>query len=191
VRCFVAVDLSPDVRVAVARAQATLRALLPRADVRWVEPAAFHLTLKFLGQVDDARLPAISAAVAAAVAGVETLPLAAGGVGGFPSLTRPRVLWAGVTAGVPVLRALAGALDRALEPLGFPPEARPFRGHLTIGRVRSPRGLATLAQAVASAEAHDLGTWAAREVVLYESRLRPSGAVYVPLARHPLGGGRT
>ena len=189
-RCFIAIDLSAGVRDALARLLASLRDAAPRADVRWVDAAQLHLTLKFLGGVPDDRVPAISRALAEAVAGVGAVALSAGGVGAFPSLRRPRVLWAGTTGGAAELAALAATVDRVAVAHGFPPEARPFRGHLTLGRVRSDRGGAALAKALAAAGAPDLGAWTASEVVLYESRLRPTGALYVPISRHALRGAR-
>jgi 2'-5' RNA ligase len=116
--------------------------------------------------------------------------VAAGGLGGFPSLGRPRVLWVGIARGVAEIAALAAAVDRATAGLGFPPESRPFRGHLTVARVRSPRGLPALVEAVRAAGAPDFGAWTVSEVVLYESRLRPTGAVHVPVSRHALRGPR-
>jgi 2'-5' RNA ligase len=189
VRCFVAIDLAPDVRAAVARTQAALRAAAPRADVRWADATQFHLTLKFLGAVPDARVAAVSQAVDEAAA-VGPIAVAAGGLGGFPSLGRPRVLWVGIARGVAEIAALAAAVDRATAGLGFPPESRPFRGHLTVARVRSPRGLPALVEAVRAAGAPDFGAWTVSEVVLYESRLRPTGAVHVPVSRHALRGPR-
>jgi 2'-5' RNA ligase len=189
-RCFAAIDLSSDVRDAVARAQGKLRAAAPRADVRWADPAQFHLTLKFLGTVPDERVPAVSAGLDAVAGRAGPIAVVAGGLGGFPSLRSARVLWAGITTGVPELAALAVAVDGAMSDLGFPPESRPFRGHLTIGRVRSPRGGPALIDAVAGASAAEFGSWTAEEVVLYESRLRPTGAIYVPVSHHPLRGDR-
>ena len=186
-RCFVAVDPSPEVRTAIARAQAALRAAASAADVRWTDASAFHLTLKFLGAVADERVPAVAAALARAVAGAPPLVVAAGGLGAFPSHARARVLWAGITAGADALAALAAAVDRSLVPLGMPPEARPFHAHVTIGRVRSPRGGRTLAEALGATGAEPFGSWRADEVVLYQSRLRPTGAEYVRVAGHALG----
>ena len=74
----------------------------------------------------------------------------------------------------------------ALAPLGFPPESRPFRGHVTIARVRSPRGIGRIAAAIRAGGDVDFGRWTATDVVLFQSRLRPSGAVYEPLARFAL-----
>jgi 2'-5' RNA ligase len=109
--------------------------------------------------------------------------LRAAGFGCFPSGTRPRVVWADVVAGVAPLAALAADVQQALVPLGYVPEARPFRAHLTLGRVRSPRGVRALVDAVAAAGAPDFGAWTAGEVVLYRSHLHPKGARYEPLAR--------
>jgi len=190
VRCFVAVDLSAEVRAAVAAVQARVHAAAPRADVRWLDPQTFHLTLKFLGNVPDARVPAVSAALEGVVSG-PTLALEAHGLGAFPSLRRPRVLWAGIAGGAPRLVALALNVDRALAALGFPPEERPFRAHLTIGRVRSPRDAGALAKAVEAEATTALGAWTVGEVILYQSRLKPTGAVHEKVSRHRLRGAAT
>jgi RNA 2',3'-cyclic 3'-phosphodiesterase len=187
VRCFVAVDVAPEVRAAIVRAQTALRAAAPHADVRWTAPAAFHVTLKFLGAVADGRVPAVIAAVGPAIAGAEPLALAAGGLGAFPSRARARVVWAGIAVGGESVAALASAIDTALAPLGFPVEARPFHAHLTIGRVRSPRGARELAAALEDRARDSFGAWTAAEVVLYESRLRPTGAEYTRVADWRLG----
>ena len=185
-RCFVAIELPDDVRAALARSQASLRQRAPRADLRWVDAAGLHVTLKFLGEVAEDRLSALTDALRAAVASPAALALAVAGLGGFPSLGRPRVLWAGIPTGVAELGRLAAALERALAPLGFPPESRPFRGHVTIARVRSPRGIGRIAAAIRAGGDVDFGRWTATDVVLFQSRLRPSGAVYEPLARFAL-----
>jgi len=186
VRCFVAIDLPDDVRAALARTQASLGQRGPRADLRWVDPAGLHVTLKFLGEVAEDRLSAVTDAVGAAVAPHAAIALAVAGLGGFPSLGRPRVLWAGMPAGVAELARLAAGVDTSLAPLGFPAESRPFRGHVTIARVRSPRGIGKITAAIRTDADADFGRWTATGVVLFRSRLRPSGAVYEPLATFPL-----
>lgn len=187
-RCFVAIDIPDDVRTALARIQASLRERAPRADLRWVDPAGLHVTLKFLGEVPEAGLSPVAGAVRATVAAHAAIPLGLAGLGGFPSVAQARVFWAGIPAGVAELGRLAAALERALAPLGFPPESRPFRGHVTIARVRSPRGVGRIAAAIQRDPDVDFGRWTATEVVLYQSRLRPTGAVYEPLATFPLAG---
>jgi 2'-5' RNA ligase len=191
VRCFLAVDPSSEVRAALAGRLADLAAGARRADVRWVDAAALHLTIKFLGQVAVDGVEAIPAALAGALRDTPPLQLAAGGFGAFPSPRRARVVWAGITDGTAALARLAAQVDEALAPLGFPAEGRSFHGHLTLGRVRSPRGLGPLAREIERAEGLGFGAWTAREVVLYRSRLGRGGAVYEPLARLALGAGDT
>jgi len=188
VRCFIAIDVAPEVLAGILRVQGALRATAARADVRWAGREQLHLTIKFLGAVPDERVPDVSTALGTVTAAAAPIELAAGGVGGFPSVKSPRVLWVGITAGAPVLAELARAVDGAMTRLGFAPEVRSFRGHLTLGRVRSPRGGAALAKALGAAGAPVFGAWSVSEVVLYESRLRPTGAVYVPISHHALGG---
>ena len=187
IRCFVAVDLSDEVRAALDAVQARLKTRAPRADVRWVASAGMHPTLKFLGQVPEDRLPGIRDALAAAATAASAIPLACRGLGAFPGLTRPRVVWAGLQGGVAELGQLAVACERAVEPFGFLPEKRPFRGHVTLARVRSPRGFAPIARAIEAGGELDFGAWTATEVVLYRSHLRPTGSIYEPLERLPLG----
>jgi 2'-5' RNA ligase len=187
-RCFVAIELPDEVRAAVVGAQQALRAAAPRTDVRWAAPNQLHLTLKFLGAVADDRVPAVSAALDGVARDTAPVPLSAAGLGAFPNPRRARVLWSGIGTGTEALAALAAAIDRALAALGFPAETRPFSAHLTLGRVRTPRGAERLADAVAGAGASSYGSWTATELVLYESRLRPTGAVHTPVSRHPLRG---
>jgi 2'-5' RNA ligase len=185
-RCFVALDLPGGVRTALGGTQAPLRAAAPRADVRWVAPAGVHLTLKFLGEVTDERRDAVRAALEGVTRGAAPIELACAGLGVFPGPARPRVVWAGITGGLRDLGVLAVAVERILAPLGFPPERRPFRGHATLGRVRSPRSVAVLVRALEREARTEFGSWTASEIVLYRSHLRPTGSIYEPLVRLPL-----
>jgi 2'-5' RNA ligase len=190
-RCFVAIDLPPGVRAALAAEVGRLRARAPRADVRWTAVAAMHLTLAFLGEVAEERVPAIRDTLAGVTSSTPPSALACAGLGTFPGPARPRVVWAGIAEGLRELGLLAAAVARALEPLGFAPERRPFRGHVTLGRVRSTRGFAPLARALDAAGGARFGEWTASHVVLYRSHLRPRGSVYEPLAVLPLDGAVT
>lgn len=188
-RCFVALEVPPAVHTGLARTQRDLRAVAPGADVRWVDVAGIHLTLKFLGEVAPEQVPAVAVSLRAVAAATPPIALGAAGLGVFPTLTRPRVVWAGVPVGAAALVTLAGRIDAAMEPLGFAPEGRPFRGHLTLGRVRSPRGTAPLAARIAAGGQEAFGDWTAREVTLYRSHLRASGAVYEVIGGWPLEAG--
>ncbi|MFN8544192.1 MAG: RNA 2',3'-cyclic phosphodiesterase [Candidatus Binatia bacterium] len=186
-RCFVAIDLPDELRAAVAQAQRALRREAGPADVRWVDPGALHLTLAFLGAVGERQRAPIEAALRALAESHAPLALAAAGLGAFPSPRRARVVWVGIAGGAGALARLAVDVEAALAQLGFPPESRPFQGHVTLGRVRRPDGLSRLAAAIEAGAGTSFGAWTAREIVLYQSRLGPTGAVYVPLAHVPLG----
>ena len=186
-RCFIAVDLSDEVRSTLDSTQGRLRARAPKADLRWVDSAGMHLTLQFLGEVSDGLLADVRRALATAATSVSPLELACRGLGAFPGLARPRVVWAGIRGAVGDLSRLAAACQRACEPLGFVPEKRPFQGHVTLARVRSPRGFGPLARVIESAADDDFGAWTATEVVLYRSHLRRTGSIYEALDRVPIG----
>lgn len=186
-RCFVAVDLSDATRDAIAAAQARLRGAAPNADLSWVNPAKLHLTLKFLGEVEEPS--ELRPALADVAAAHRPFALEAGGLGGFPSGVRPRVLWIGLRSGLREIGLLAADVERACQQKGFPLDARPFRGHVTIARVRSQRGLGRVLRAVEGERETTFGAWTAREVVLYRSRLGGSaGSTYEPLGRAALRG---
>ncbi len=164
-----------------ARLAAEVERLRPLArDVAWVAPDNVHLTLKFLGGVDETRLPAIVAGLTAAAAGQRTFDLVLHGLGAFPTPARARVVWAGVAAGARALEALAARVEEALAPLGVPRETRPFAGHVTLGRARAPRTNPRLAAALDAARA--LGGQGVARVSLMRSDLSPRGARYRELA---------
>ena len=179
-RLFIAVDLAPEVAARAGRIAARLRDA--GIEAAWVHSTQLHLTLHFLGDaVDDANLHRICVAMDEAAATVPAFRIAFGGVGVFPDLRRPRVVWLGVRTGAAELGRLHDALAARLEPLGFPPEARGFRPHLTLARFRGGRGsAATSAAAIATAidacADVDAGETAIERVCLYESRLAPTGA---------------
>ena len=109
--------------------------------VRWVDQSGMHLTLKFLGETDEKRLEELGDALDGAVAGVRSMPVTVEGFGAFPNATHPSVIWAGVVTD-PALELLQHGVEKVFGPLGFPPEGRPFRPHVTLGRSRrdSPKG---------------------------------------------------
>ena len=182
-RLFVAVRIAPDVADRICRAQDELAPLLN--DIRWIKRESLHLTLKFLGRVDDGGIEDIQTAVQAAVAPLARFTVSCRGLGAFPDIKRPRVFWTGLEGGA--LTALAEATEAALEPLGFPREKREFKPHLTIGRWREgARGGDALRRVVDDWRSRDFGTFAVDEAVLFQSTLRRDGAVYTALKTFPL-----
>ncbi len=132
-RLFVAVNLPAETRRSAHEAIAPLREA--RLPVKWVDEDALHVTLKFLGEVDEARSGAIGQALSDAVRGVKSFDVGLGGLGAFPDAERPHVLWLGLERH-PALELLANDVERALAPLGFESELKPFQPHLTLGRAR-------------------------------------------------------
>lgn len=174
-RAFIAVDLAPEIKAVLRDLVRTLKAT--RADVRWVEPDGMHLTLKFLGEIDAARADRVREALGATARRHPAFPLRLEGTGAFPGDRAPRVFWAGVAAG-PELSALHEDLEAALAAEGFEPEAREFRPHLTLGRVKGPERLGDAAAALDGHRAEPFGAMTVRRIALFESRLAPGGASY-------------
>ena len=184
VRAFLAVEVSPPIRAALIELKRELQAT--DAAVRWVRDDALHATVKFLGSVPETALPAIEAAVRAVLGERPPLTATVRGLGAFPSATRPRVVWVGLDC--PPLADLAAAADQALVPLGFAPETRPFRAHITFGRVTGPAGRARLHNALQAHRDDAFGSCAIAELIGYRSDLRRGGAVYTKLWTVPFGG---
>lgn len=184
-RCFIAVDVPAAVREAAGRAQESLRAA--GADVKWTSPGSLHVTLKFLGGLEDAAVERAKARLAADVPSRGRLRLRFRGLGAFPERGRPRVIWAGCEGDLDGLAALARAAEEAGREAGVEPEARPFAPHLTLGRVKSPRNLEALEALLPRFRDADFGECPVQAVVLYKSTLRPQGAVYEAQAVFPLG----
>ena len=187
-RAFLAVDLPPSLREDALRRVSPLHEQLGPG-VRWVPEQNLHLTLKFLGEVDPDRIPRLLQGVAAKLAREESFRAGLGGLGAFPSPSRARVIWLDVIAGASRLARLARKLDAAAAKIGVPRERRPYRAHLTVGRLSAPAAVPILPAmaAMAVAETEEERIFSVEEVVLYESRLSSTGAQYVPLAHLPLG----
>lgn len=179
VRSFVAINLSDGLKAAVAQLIERLRAT--GADVKWVNAAGMHMTLKFLGAVADEKLPEVFRAAREATAGTGGFTLSLRGLGGFPSLSAPRVVWVGVHKGGRELAIIAERVEAAFERIGFVREQRAFSPHATLGRVRSPRGREKLAEEIRAGAGLDLGEMRVERAAVMESRLQPTGAVYRPL----------
>jgi len=183
IRSFVAIDVAPPVLKALQELRAELAG--HKADVRWVRPEGLHATLKFLGYVDAPRLEKVHAALEAAVHTHAALRVRVQGLGVFPTLRRPRVLWVGLEGDG--LAELAASVDAALAPLGFERERRGFTPHITLGRVNSLRGWPRIEEDFKAHLADDFGDSDVSAVTIYQSTLGRDGAVYSPLWTIPLG----
>jgi RNA 2',3'-cyclic 3'-phosphodiesterase len=183
-RLFFALEIGAAARARAAAIAIALRDQPGGHDVRWVREESLHVTLRFLGAVDEARVDVLEREVVAATRGVVPFAASLAGLVMFPSPRRPRVIALGrEPAGA--RGALAAQVERGVVAAGFAPEARPFRAHLTLGRVREQRRFALAADVTASVTAHG-DAWDVVETVLFRSDLAPSGARYTPLVRVPL-----
>jgi 2'-5' RNA ligase len=184
IRCFLAINFPSELKARLAELEADLKGV--RADVSWVKAENIHLTLKFLGEVGEERISSIQAAIREGFPEEGPLSLSLAGLGTFPNPRSPRVIWVGVEGEKERLLRLQERLERAMEKLGFPREARAFSPHITLGRVRSRQGCAELMGLVDRLQGCRLGDLEARTVELMRSQLHPTGAVYSILESFPL-----
>jgi 2'-5' RNA ligase len=183
IRAFIAVELPPGFRLALARLQDKLKSG-SRAPVKWVEPDSIHLTLKFLGNIDSALTGRITDAIREAARGIHPFRVEMGGLGVFPGPSRVRVVWVGLTGEVEKLAQLQKRIDADLAPLGFTPEARPFTPHLTLARVRdqaAPEQRQELGRLVTATHFEAPGSITVDAVHLMRSQLTPQGPIYTRL----------
>jgi 2'-5' RNA ligase len=187
VRIFAAINVSvPSVRKLAELGRKLRSQQSPALKVAWVPPANLHITLKFYGSLAVEQVEAVADAARQAARGQAPFEIATRGLGVFPEPARPRVLWVGVTDGLAPLAALHGRLEDASEDLGFERDSRPFRGHLTLGRVRT--GSEGIEAWLAEHAEVDCLASTVGEIVIYESRLHRTGAEYVSHYRAPLDG---
>jgi 2'-5' RNA ligase len=191
-RLFVAIDIEDSIRQGIARFLDGVQGFAP--DVRWVSPASFHITLKFIGEWKDERLGEMRDALRTIQASPTRVSFR--GYGFFPTTKSARVFWIGIEADE-YLGRLAASVERALVPLGVEQEKRAFSPHLTLARAGSgfsPRTKSQqssgvfrrLQEKLAAMPQPEFGTMTARAFFLYESKLSPKGAKYIKLASFPL-----
>ena len=180
VRCFVAVDVDePDLAGALGRVQAVLEGT--GADLKCVETGNIHLTMRFLGDIGEALLGELVGLVEGLSFGPFRMELR--GVGAFPNLRRPRVIWAGITRGADELTGIFNGLESGLAGMGFRPERRRFSPHITLARVRSGRNRERLVGEIMSHADDEFGDMEVKHVRLKKSVLTPRGPVYSTLAQ--------
>jgi 2'-5' RNA ligase len=175
IRAFVAIDLPEDVKNALGEVSRQLANQVPTGSVRWVKPERMHLTVRFLGDTAVSQLPQISSTLDDMAKQHPPFSLHLSHLGCFPNERRPRVIWVGLQGNTNALLSLKQDVDQALAPLGWEVEKRPFRAHLTLGRVKDARKLADVKWGV-DVEKLVVPVTA---VKLIESQLRPLGPLYI------------
>jgi len=179
IRSFIAIELPRAVLASLKTVQDEMKSKVFEA--KWVRPENIHLTLRFLGNIDAADTAKITAAMMNAVRDQKPFALVAKGVGVFPGIRRPKVVWVGLGRQSQALIALQGALDVNLANIGYPKEPRPFKGHLTLGRIKrapDPKTVAEMLQAHADFASDEFRV---DQIGLFKSELHRTGAVYSKL----------
>ncbi len=180
VRCFVALELPEDVKSFVGAVASQLRR---RIDAKWVSAQGMHLTLKFLGDVPASAIPSIAKALEQPLTVTGPIQLKVEGLGCFPNVKRPRVIWLGITDPQSALQPLVQKIEESLAPLGFPCETRSFKPHLTLARMRSARDLSKDLDVIMQRQIATGPFFSISSAVLFESVLKPQGAQYHPIKR--------
>ena len=186
IRAFLAIDPPEDILQAMSRLQEKLKREIG-GRISWTKPQGQHLTLKFFGDISTEDVKNICSAVQNRVASGQSLNLKIEKLGVFPDARRPRVIWCGVTGDVEKLSVLQKQLDSDFAAISFPMEDRPFRAHLTLGRIKDSHGLTGINEALTKNSAFAAGEFNCTELILFQSKLSPKGAVYTKLAEFVLG----
>jgi 2'-5' RNA ligase len=186
IRSFLAIELPEPILTRIGEVQGGLRS--SHADVRWTNPGKIHLTLKFFGNIEESRIDPIFKSIEEPLRRTLPFSLKVRGVGAFPHLKNPRVIWIGLVDEKEALTSLQKQIETYLEKIGFQPEDRSFRPHLTLGRMKSSRGKEELVGRMERHREEEFGDFEVERVVLFKSDLRPSGPIYTPLRELRLGG---
>ncbi len=183
-RTFIAIQLPSESQTMLATLQETLRGF--RADVRWTAIPSIHLTLKFLGEIDPGNVPRMAQELSVAASAEHSFTLRLGGLGAFPNLRNPRVIWCGVQDDSKRLLSLHKTVDAVCVGLGLLPEERDFKPHLTLGRVTGKTNLHPLLEYIKIGSGLE-STFTVDHFNIYKSVLQPRGAIYSILERIELG----
>jgi 2'-5' RNA ligase len=175
IRSFLAIELPKLILKKIEEVQRDLRST--RADVRWVNPEKIHLTLKFFGNIEESRIDPIFKSIEEPIRNTPPYSIEVKGVGAFPQLRNPRVIWIGLVNGKGILTSFQKQIETQLEKIGFQTENRPFHPHLTLGRMKSSRGKEEMVGRMEKHREEEFGDFRG-ESDLFKSDLKPSGPVY-------------
>ncbi len=174
-RLFIASPLTEEIEKILAEVIFDLKQ--KRGRVKWVDAKNIHLTLKFLGETDESNVEPIKSAIQQVAVRHHKIDSSINKIGAFPNLNRPRVIWVGLSEGIDALKALASDTENEMAELGFEKEKRPFKTHLTLGRVKDDAGLYDLKEAIKNYELEPQAV-IFDKIILFKSTLTPSGPIY-------------
>jgi len=184
VRTFIAIVLDNSLHPTMSRIIEKLSS--SNAKVKWVEPENVHLTLKFLGNVEEERLPEVFEACERAVKDMRAIDLEMKALGCFPDVKSPRIVWLGIERGAEGVRKLQERVESELRAVGFPKEEKTFKAHLTIGRVKGKQGLSRLCRLLEEEKNFFVGSMRCEKISVMKSKTLPAGPVYSELKAIPL-----
>lgn len=185
IRAFLAIEPTENVLQEISRLQEKLKREIS-GRLSWTRPQGQHLTLKFFGDISREDINNISTAVQKRVVAEQKLNLKIEKLGVFPDARRPRVLWCGVTGDVERLNNLQKKLDEDFAAIGFPAEDRSFKAHLTLARIKDPRDITGVSEALKKYDSFKAGEFVTDKLFLFQSTLSPQGAIYTKLAEFAL-----
>jgi 2'-5' RNA ligase len=188
IRTFIGIALDKAIRDRTVALQETLGRT--GTEVKWVEPENLHVTMLFLGEVDEREIPKVCGIVAEVSQQHSSFLMSVESAGCFPNPRRPRILWVGIAEGSQPLCAIHDALEIPLQELGYRREERKYTPHITLGRVKSDRSTDKLSAALAQHAGWKGGELWVRELHVMSSQLTPQGPVYTVLSRAKLAGSR-
>ena len=186
IRAFLAIEPPENVLQEITRLQEKLKREIS-GRLSWTRPQGQHLTLKFFGDISTEDVKNICSAVQNRIVSEQKLNLKVEKLGVFPDVRRPRVLWCGVTGDVERLSVLQKKIDNDLAAIGFPAEDRPFKAHLTLARIKDSRDMTGISEALKKHNEFTAGEFNCTELILFQSKLSPQGAIYTKLAEFALG----
>ncbi|HUV51390.1 MAG TPA: RNA 2',3'-cyclic phosphodiesterase [Anaerolineae bacterium] len=179
IRAFIGFELPEKIRSFISSIQEDLKS--NKLDARWVQVKNIHLTLKFLGNINEEDAQRVGKAIFKSAADHAPISLAAKGIGAFPDINRPNVLWVGIKGQIDMLIQLQKSLEDQLEKIGFSRENRPFKGHLTLARVKKQLDRTKLITAIKKYKELESEPFIADNIILFKSDLKSNGAVYTKL----------
>jgi 2'-5' RNA ligase len=179
VRLFVAVEITEEIRKKLAEFQDTLKKA--DADVGWVAPENLHITLKFIGSIDEEEIGAVINIIKDSVIHIKSFDLDYTGAGTLPTEKNPRVIFADVIDAGGILAKIHERLDNQFMALGVEHEDRKFTAHLTVGRIKTRRNVRKLLENIYSYDGFNFGSERVTQVVLMKSDLSPEGPIYTKL----------
>ena len=181
IRAFIAIEIPDEIREKISDLQSSLKNLGGR--ISWTKPKNIHLTLKFLGDIDEMLIDEIASELNKIAASISQFQIHVEEIGAFPNFKRARVIWVGTKSENEQLTELALQIDNSMEKLGFTKETRKFSGHLTLGRIKDPTGIQPIIDRLQQNKDFQAGSFPMKELFLIKSQLHPAGSIYTILKK--------